>query len=51
MEDKRKYKAWREHNHRNPQKAHFTSKFVVVTKNGGYALLRLVSMLVTVVTE
>jgi len=34
-----------------PQKAYFTGEFVVVTKNGGLALLCLGSMLVTVVSE
>jgi len=51
MEDKRKYKAQRVHTHQNPQKAHLTGDFVVVTQNGGLALLCLGSMLVTVVSE
>jgi len=45
MEDKRKYKGAHAS---EPQKAHLTGEFIVVTKNG---LLRLGSMLATVVNE
>jgi len=34
-----------------PQKAHLTSEFVVVTRNGGHVLLHLGSTLATVVSE
>jgi len=45
VEDKRKYKD------AHLSKAHLTVEFVVMTKNGGRALLCLGSMLVTVVSE
>ena len=49
IEDKRKRKAQKADTRRNPEKAHPTSEFNIVTKYGGVTLLRLASSLATVV--
>jgi len=51
MEDERKIQGMDSADSSEPQKAHLTGEFAVVTKNGGHALLSLGSILLTVISE